>query len=92
MVDAIIKGCLFHWKKCLNTKFKAVVGYVDNELLRNDLFRVSASFCSCGQCPSWLEPPEAASDAVSCCCTFHRLLPEGLAIQPELSNFDVELL
>ena len=40
MVDAIIKGCLFHWKQCLNRKFKAVVGYVDNELLRNDLHTV----------------------------------------------------
>ena len=39
-IDAIIKGCLFHWKQCLNMKFKAVVGYVDNELLRNDLHTV----------------------------------------------------
>ena len=36
-IDAIIKGCLFHWKQCLNRKFKAVVGYEDNELLRNDI-------------------------------------------------------
>ena len=39
-IDAIIKGCLFHWKQCLNRKFKAVVGYEDNELLRNDLHTV----------------------------------------------------
>ena len=31
-IDAIIKGCLFYWKQCLNRKFSAVVGYVDNEL------------------------------------------------------------
>ena len=94
-IDAIIKGCLFYWKQCLNRKFKAVVGYEDNELLRNYLHTVfGLAFVPVDDVlhgwsllkPLLMQYPAAAP------LTFHRLLPEELAIQPELSNFDVELL
>ena len=94
-IDSIIKGCLFHWKQCLHRKFKAVVGYEDNELLRNDLHTVfGLAFVPVDDVlHGWsLLKPLLMQYPQSCCCTFHRVLPEELAIQPELSNFDVELL
>ena len=38
--DAIIKGCLFHWKQCLLRRLRKLTGYADNELMQSDLHAV----------------------------------------------------
>ena len=35
--NAVIKGCLFHWKQCLLRRFRKLHGYADNELMKTNL-------------------------------------------------------
>jgi hypothetical protein len=39
-IDALIKGCLFHWKQCLRRKFTKIAGYTDDEIMKADLHSV----------------------------------------------------
>ena len=38
--NAIIKGCLFHWKQCLLRRFRKLPGYAGNELMKSNLHAV----------------------------------------------------
>ena len=38
--NALIKGCLFHWKQCLLRKFRKIPGYTENELMKSNLHAV----------------------------------------------------
>jgi hypothetical protein len=38
--NALIKGCLFHWKQCLLRRFRKIPGYTENELMKSNLHAV----------------------------------------------------
>ena len=38
--NAIIKGCLFHWKQCLLRRFRKIKNYADNELMKTSLHSI----------------------------------------------------